>query len=522
MRVPSDITITYDGNDITDAVLFSSARFEAQANAGIGTFNITIKDPNRIHEFTTGKEVVLSLDGYPYYGGYLTQKGSTFAFPAVDTTIPVTTRQFQLAGVNYNALFDRLVSRNPADYTTNIPGEPGTSKAGYLVEKLAASYLDIPSGFNTTTYVDDIGRADPDAVVFAWNTQGTTWREQMQRISTFNGAIYYIDASKNLHYHAPESVFSRWGFSDQPNRIAVTSGTGYQNATYGFREISVDEDITQIVNDVFVWGGSPFLAMANANDGTFFARRDNPTTIAQYGRWQMAEVKFGELGTQNAVNARAETIVPQGGDLPPGVDPFDGVMRNRSKPNITVKLTWFAHDVPEIGGVRDHLVPGDVVTISLHTFGGPLVLTLPLRRVSISFPALPSSTGGAPKTYARFDGDFGLSLDDPYNLWEAIINRSKQINRTINSAGSPTAEGEPGALWQGPPDEAPNGSNVNFTLSSVSSPITYVPGSTSVYVEGLRQVLGTDYDESSTTGEIVFTAPPSSGDSIWVIARLAG
>lgn len=524
MREPSDIQITYDGDNITESVVFATARFEAQANAGIGTFTFDVRDRERTLDFITGKEVVLSLDGKPYFGGYLMQRGQKFAFPVVDTAQPVSTRMHRLTGTNFNALFDRLVARNTASYITRLDPESGTTKAGVVVKELVGSYLDVPAGI-TTTYVDDVGPVDPNGTGWSYESQGETWRTHMKRITLYNGAIYYIDASKNLHFHAPESVFSRWGFSDQPNRLAITSTPGYQEATYGFREIETSEDITEIVNDVFVWGGSPIRAMIGDDDGTFFARRTNATTVSQYGRWQLAEPRFGELGSQLEVNARAESIVPPDGtDLPPGVDPVDGVIRNRSKPNKTVRLSWFAHDVPKLGGVREHLSPGDVVTIVLYTFGGgvePLILTLPLRKVTISFPTIPSSTEGA-QTFARFDGEFGLSLGDPYNLWEAILNRQTLINRTVNSAGSPTVGGEPGGLWQGAPDEDADGVETVFTLSSLSIPITYVRGSSNVYVGGSRLTLGIDYSEQPLAGTVTLTTPPSSGHPIWVIVRLAG
>lgn len=526
MREPSDIQVTYDGVDITGSVRFATARFEAQGNAGVGTFSFDVRDRDRTLAFTTGKEVILSLDGQPYFGGYLMQRGQTYAFPVVNTTAPVTGRIHRLTGVNFNALFDRLVARNTANYTERLPPEPGTSTAGYLVKKLASSYLDLPAGMNTTTYVDNVGRADPHATQFAFESQGEPWRKHLERISLYNGAIYYIDASKNLHYHAPETLFSRWGFSDQPNRLAITSSTGYQGATYGFRELEATEDITSIINDVFVWGGSPIRAMLDSDDGTFFARRTNATTVAAYGRWQAAEPRFGELGSQGEVDARAEAIVPPPGtDLPPGVDPVDGVIRNRSKPNNTVRLSWFAHDVPKLSGVREHLVPGDVVTISLYTFdtgSGPLILTLPLRRVTISFPTLPSAEGGTPQTFARFDGEFGLSLNDPYNLWEAILNRQTFINRAINSIGSPTVEGEPGAMWQGTPDEDADSTTTVFTLSSLTVPITYVSGSSNVYLNGVRKTRNVDYTEQPTAGTITMTSAPSTGADFWVIVTLAG
>lgn len=537
MPVPSNVTITVGGTDITRNVLYPSAKFEAQASAGVGTFAFTVKDTARSLSFVTGNEVVLTLDGKRYYGGYLMQVGSRFAFPVVNTSnlSAVTARQHALAGVNYNVLFDRLVVRNTADYLHALPGAPGTTMAGHLVEDLA-QYLDLPAGLNTTTFVDDVAPVIPQEQVdvggtFVWvnaGEQGVKWREEMKWVTLYNGAVYYIDADKRLHFHAPESLFSRWGFSDRPNRATVSStATNWTGATYGFREMETEEDITSMTNDILVWGGSHFISSTDPNDpsGVVFARRQNADSIGAHGRWQTAENRMGELKVQSAVDSLAEAIVPPAGsDAPPGVG-SDGIIRNRSWPNRTLRLSWYAHDVPTMtNGVKDHLTPGDIVTIILYVHGrgeaNPLILTLPLRRITISFPTLPgegTNPTNATQTYVRFDGEFGLSLDDPYNLWEAIL-----AARSRTSSSLITTTTSPGGMWQGAPDEAPDGSRKTFTLSTNGTPIVYAGGTSEVYLGGLRLRQGADYSESPTTGTITLFVAPSTGTTFWVIVRLAG
>jgi hypothetical protein len=549
MPTPSEVEIFHvsnsgsefsDGQNITENVLFSTAKFEAQSGAGVGTFNLTLKDVNRDLDFAyneeinTGDLIMLDLDGTRYFGGFIQQVGRTFAFPVVDTTLlsDVKERFFALRGSNYNILFDRLVAHNDADHLHALPAEAGTTQAGTLVTKLWNDYIDKPVGFNVTSKVDPVGRVHPyDANwgFFNGGEQGIPARQEMDWISYYNGAIYYFDANKRLHYHAPEKVFAPWGFSDRPNKRSVlTTHTTFSGATYGFRELDTTQDLTGIVNDVFVWGGSPFVASSEPEEsGVVFARRQNTVSQAAYGRWQMAEVAFGTLGTQNSVNARAEKIVPpNNSDFPPGID-NDGVIRNRSKPGWNVRLSWFAHDVPTMeNGVKRHLVPGEIVTIILYVHGAgltnPLILTLPLRRVSISFPTLPSNTGGAAETFVRFEGEFGLALDDPWQIWDAIGDRSTQIRRTVNAAGSPTGSGSPGAIWQGEPDETTNGTRTTFTLSSSGNPIVYAAASSEVYVNGLRLRQGADYSESPSNGKITLFVAPVTGSTFWVTVRLAG
>lgn len=536
MPVPSNVKIECAGQDITNRVLYSSARFEGQANAGVGTFSLSIKDVDRTSEFTTGDEVVLTLDGKRYYAGYLMQHGGTFAFPAVDTSVvtEVTTRQHNLTGVNYNVLFDRLVSYNHTDPKKVLTTASTSTLVGTLVKDLAGNHVDLPSGFNTTSRVEDIGPVEPlNTGNWDWATPGATFREQMETVNKNYGAIYYFDASKRLHLHAPESVYSRWGFSDRPNRRTVlTTHTSFSDsgATYGFREMETSQNITDMVNDALVWGGS-YLEASTTPDpsGIVFARSTDPDSITKHGRWQLAENLIGDMqagATQGQVDARAEAIVHGGKRFLVGADPT-GIIRERTHPNWTVRLAWFAHDVPTMeNGVKDHLTPGEIVTIILYVHGQgltkPLIQTLPLRRVTISFPTLPSNTGGAMKTYVRFDGEFGLSLNDPFSLWEAILRSRRKVRQTVAGAGGPDQIGGPGGLWQGAPAEAPDGSRKTFTLTSDSNPIVYVAGSSQVYLNGLLLRKGADYSEGPNQGTVTMFTAPSTGSAFWVSVRLAG
>ena len=260
MPTPSEIRIMHvnagssgSGVDITDHVLFSSARFDALSGAGIGTFSLTIKDVERDTTFfandevKTGDEIRLFLNDTQYYGGYIQQIGRTFAFPAVDTRVlgDVTTRYFTLRGSNYNVLFDRLVAHNPDNHYAKFDSLPGTTTAGDIVTQLWTDYTDLDtSEFNVTTYVDNVNQVRRFEDKFSFvndGEQGIPTREEMKWISFFNGAIYYFDAEKNLHYHAPEKVFAPWGFSDRPNKRSVRSlkaaghswvpRTGFGNST---------------------------------------------------------------------------------------------------------------------------------------------------------------------------------------------------------------------------------------------------------------------------------------------------
>jgi hypothetical protein len=67
----STVAIKYNGTDITRDCMYARCSFEQQANAIPGTFELSVKDVNRTHSFTTGKEVTLEVDGVMVWAGFL-------------------------------------------------------------------------------------------------------------------------------------------------------------------------------------------------------------------------------------------------------------------------------------------------------------------------------------------------------------------------------------------------------------------------------------------------------------------
>lgn len=547
MPVPSTVRIWYDGTNITSSVLWRSAQFSMSANAGPGSFSMTIRDKERTRSYVTGKTVELEVDGHKLFGGFVTQIGQSFAFPVVDTTdlSTVTARQITLRGVSYNILFDRLVAHDDNNPTEGFAFHPPNVLAGDMVKFLVNNYIDLPPGFDLQYVDNDMGIAgDPD-LEFNWvegGKQGVAWRQQMEWVSLRNAAVFYIDANKHIHYHAPESKSAEWGFSDRPNYRPVTgsSSASFNGATYGFREMEAGEDISSMANDVFVWGG--IGSWANPGVIVYARYPDAPYTDkeqeiadsqAQHGRWQYAEHHFNEskggLGLQVGVDARAQAIAAG----PPGT--ALGETRGRGVPNQTLSLAWYAHDTP-LGtsiGSKVHLDPGDIVTSLLYVHGNdgrPLVLTLPLRELNISIAEASDYriSGSDPEKYAyvRFDGNFGISIDDPYGLWAAIrASRQQAVNNILDTPGlaGPDSMGSaPGDLWQGPLDPNPDGTQSNFFVTVAGSPARYMNASSEVYLNGLRQRPGADYYETPTEGKITFYFAPRVGDALWAAVRLAG
>jgi hypothetical protein len=510
----SQIIIKIDGTDITHLVLFESCSFDSQMGALPGTFEFTVKDRFQAVSFHTGSEITLDVDGTRLYGGFVTQVSEKFAIPADLTAVPasVQTRQWVLRGVDYNILFDKRVMRNTSDFTHHLGTYPAGSHIGDLVkDPLCAHFLDIPAGFDTTSLVDAAVIDTPGTASAAWMEQGTLWRQQMEYFARW-GVVYYINAQKKLYVREVEDSLARWMFSDKPNRLPIPVGYGY-TPQIGFREGEFTEDGTLIINDAFVWGGSEW------SNGIVFARRENAASIAAVGRWETAETYFGQLKSQGQVNARANVIVDGTVSGTSG-----STTRGYVNPQKMAKVTWFSHIVPRdpnLSNARSHLRPGDITTFVMYTLGAdtahPLVMDLPLRSVTITFPSL--DTDGS--AWVQFEGTFGLQLSDPWWLWKYLRDRNPQIPAAPIAVSTTPSDPNPyGTTGQYNLVPAPDGSNKVFYLENG---LAYLNGSTEIYVNGLRYFQPSNYTESDpTNGQITFVVAPANTDVLRAVAILAG
>lgn len=532
MPLPSGVAITVGGVDITSSVMPALTKFGTQFNAQPGICEIAVSDKAQVHDFTTGDEIGLALDGVELWGGYVTGITRRFAFPVVDTVnraaSAVKERQWVLRGVDFNTLWDKRVLRNPADYLHHLPNFPRTTFDGALIREAFtdSKYFDIEPEFDVTTEVDDVVRPfDPEnesiAGDGAWIQQGSTARAFMEDLAQFSGAVYYFGPDKKLYHKALEDSVARWGFSDVPNNDAITSDPGYQDVTIGFREGEFSEDggPSTMVNDALIWGGSEWAGSGQ----TVFARETDEISVGDHGRWQHPEVHFGETGykLQSGVDARANVIV---NGAPGSVGGDAG--RGLRFPQPSVSLTWFAHRIPRLAGVPDFLRAGQLVHIDLHTFGNGGVAReylLPLRGLDITFPNQPSENNSPenPKTWVQFRGSFGLQLSDPYTLWRYLLGQRNAGDRPRQIASVDGSNPAPyGALLSVAPSPSPDGSTTLFDLPDDRG---YISGTTEVYVDGLRLRLGVDYTESDPNeGEITLAVAPSGSSWIWVICRVTG
>lgn len=519
----STIKIVVAGEDVTSKVIFQSASFESQASGVPGQFQFTIKDEDRSYSVVTGAEVQVYIDGVALYGGIVMQVTRAYPFSVEDTTdLTEVARYITLQGADYNIWFDKRVLRNPGAYkkAIRIGKDDVPIYDGKIIREHLPNYIDVPPGVDMTSEVQNVSKFGIHIIPggpnkgkvrktgFNFVQQGDTWRNQMEILSLRGGAVWYIDASKKLHFKALETSVCPWAITDWlPDGVK----------TIGGRDITASEDGAPIANDALVWGGLEVLASKEAdprgdNSGIFFARQKDDDSIAKHGRWQYAEVNFERGDNQESVDQRANIII----NGPPGN--FGGVALGLNQPQWSVNATWFAHDVPN----KAHIRPGQVMNFFLYALGQdrfhPLVQSLPLLSMTMTFPAVRPSFGVQPRTYVQFTGQFGLQYSDPRVLWKFLLGQRKKWLRTIAGPVDNASAATDGSRYNGNgsfyAEEDTDGTRTTFTF------VPYVWGTTFLILNGIQQRLNIDYYESSAgDGEITFYTAPLPTDTIFMYCR---
>ncbi len=496
------VDITPPGGSPTDyasACIFERCSFSTSMNAAPGSFDILIRDPNRTLSFSTGSEIALMIDGVPMFGGYVLQVGMTSLAPAAPTSdlASYDLRVWHLSGSDYNILFDKRVWRDdsspPTSYLSAI-NLSGSQADGAVLRNLVDNYADM-SGFDTSGIEDNATLASGYVV-----QQGDTMRRDFQYISVVGSSIYYIRGDKTIIFTPFEDVTKSWGFSDDPNRTT----------TFGFNTVEATEDGSFISNDVFIWGGSEFAGSGQ----TVVSRKQDSTSESTYGRWQYAETHFGELNyrSQAEVDATANAIV-----LGPPGQTADEQTRGLRYSQFQFTFNWNSEDVPG----DDHLVAGDIIEIDLTTFSFDKLL--PLRSLNISFPNAFETDG---THMVVFQGTFGLQLSDPFTLWAYLLKQKARLETIQVSPAAVTPSSTQavyGAIYQGAPTPACNGSQTVFTLPLGTGVLSYIPATLQVYMGTIGTpgagllATGTDFAETSPdNGTFTMTVAPANTKFLYV------
>jgi hypothetical protein len=273
------------------------------------------------------------------------------------------------------------------------------------------------------------------------------------------------------------------------------------------REFDLTDDATSMVNDDFVWGGS---ALGSA--GIVFSRTTNSDSVIAHNLWQYTAGLSGDIKDPGQALALSQKIVYGSTEAGTGPESGYGLSRVQS----LVSCTWFAHDVPLIDGAPQHIKPGHIVPMSIYTYGvddeTPLLLNLPLRSASISFPSL--KPDGSP--YVKFAGQFGLQLSDPHWLWTFLLKLKTKPSvppvATTDNTSITTSYGAYGSF---------NFPTITDGQTLFTLPFPYIPGTVQFYLNGLLQFLGINYYETSpTSGTVTFSEGLLSTDDVLIECRM--
>lgn len=291
-----DISILYEGVDITADVEFATARFVTEAGGAQGEAYLRVKDKEHAYApgyFHTGGTLELYINDRREWDGWAMVVDREWAFPVDNTEQPnETPRYWVIEGVDRNFLFQRRFHLDKAD-----PANPdfGTYPAGVsdraVVLDMLANYttleddeLDLVSGIN------EVGPIDPFVAIKAFGL-GMKWGEAMRKIALFNGAIYYIDPDRVVRYVDDQIDSAPFALSDVPEEGEI-----------GYRDLVINYNAVEMYNEAFLWGagvGSPEPAFAHVR---------NEDAISDHGLFQYGEIVQG-MYTDESVERRADTLI---------------------------------------------------------------------------------------------------------------------------------------------------------------------------------------------------------------------
>lgn len=290
----STVQILIDGRDYSKYVIYETASFSSNVKAQPGNFAIELKDLDETFNFDGGEHVKLRIDGRNYFGGFVTTVTKT-NFLDHDPKY----RKWVLIGLDYNMIFDRLVAYNHEDGTKDLRYYKPDTTEGVVVRNALRHYYDVPVGMDYNHHVQSDAQIETD-IPFQGAGIGDTIRQFLSRMARVTESVYFIDPDFKLHVQARDAGNSPYIFSNEHGTDSPYPYIPYSNVT-------IEEDITSLQNDVLTWG--------NRAEPIVFARRSNNTSIAKYGRLQ-----FGEWSTerfkQSSVDARARSVINRRGNLP--------------------------------------------------------------------------------------------------------------------------------------------------------------------------------------------------------------
>lgn len=341
------VVIEVDGVDVTADVDIWRARFESLVNGQPGTASIRIRDEDRTKSYSPGMPVLLTLDAYPAWRGFVSSVRRVYLAPALNVTDFGLARFIDLDCVDINVLFQKRIVANQSD-PANVYGTlfPADTDDNVAIADLIDNFLDLSGdGIDTLSRVEFVGPLDPDQSSRAWSG-GFTWGDAMASIAMIPAAIYYIDPSKRLVYTDVDTPNAPFGLSDQPDGVT----------TFGYREMEILLDGASLANDVLCWG------FGYGSNTPVFTRAQAATSQSVHGLWQYAQSNPG-VYVQASIDRIADSIL--------NGSPTNHRGRKEDRQAVIVKTL-----VPG-------LLPAQKVPFTSAVFG--YTATLPVRKSEITF-----------------------------------------------------------------------------------------------------------------------------------------
>lgn len=403
------VLLTINGQNYTNAALFSQCTFTLSASAAPGTCTVVLKDHSKSYSFVpgVGSIIRLYLNGVLSWAGYAMQIEQGYMFSAYKE------RKWTLYGVDYNILLDKLFLYNkeyparaldgggtykPAKKTGVIQVPINTTDKSYISTMLTKC-----TDFNLVTplinvdgpQIEEVNTINSDAS-FRPPDSGVSVRGFMEDVSRNvvkeqpGSTIWYIGPDEKLYYKGTDTaVAPYWVGEGDANE--VYNGVSGLNP----RNLSIMTDISSIKNDTLLFTGNLNPSPSSTQEHLLFIRNSLTVSVNQYGRFQWSEV-LGSDFLASMLKARSRKIIFQ-----------------ESTPAMRVSFTTF----------KSGFYPGQLLYVKsdVHTFYswdlGYTTLTpsnsfrIPIRAMSMSFPV---------PNVCQYDISCSVDTQDPWGLLLAL------------------------------------------------------------------------------------------------------
>lgn len=266
---PADTRILYDGVDITGLVIFEQTKFKSQANGGVGSATVRVKDVSHGLSFTEGVPLELWIEGVRDWNGFVSKVRRGYFFVGTVATPENTVRYFELSGFDLNVFFQKRVLYDK-DTPTRMQlstFDPGTTDQE-IIKAYINRHTDMRHDGIELDLVEVVGTPSTDSPI----SGAASWQVgQLLRMLRFNtGAIDYIDPDRNLVHTDVDTPSSVYGISDVPDTegysdlftrtVPVGFGGAFTNlldSSSGEAAASVDGSVARVAPNEYVQYASP-------------------------------------------------------------------------------------------------------------------------------------------------------------------------------------------------------------------------------------------------------------------------